>query len=426
MTDEKHIPEGGESEVHSNADDLNKSEKQLGTETRKLMEQQEHLLDKHIKNIADIHAVIIKIGMKLQAGREKYQFDNVGFNGWIQFNRLDSGRIYGGSTGQQERTAAMTIARLHEEGYAENAEAVPEKLDLAGCERVRPTDILKWARRQQPQLFPKIGKKPGKKKPAPKDKPAFETDDEIPDLANDPQDKDAAIIGAKLAAAKALFENATLCKLLHRVLTEVEGLPDALRTDIIEAWSTSPGTTPMTRTKTKTNEGDGWYPGEYTSDGDCWYNEPDGSDSDNGYCIEPVKNEKTGRITGYAIRDPKDEIIGKANTLNEAKRIAVEHMRDNPPDDEEDDDEAEAANNSVQEVASDPTPDDLPPAGKAALVWHHKDYEWTGLLGGKPKYQIKLGRRGNYVTYKYPDAAIGQVGRRIGTPCAARRGQDAR
>jgi hypothetical protein len=123
------------------------------------------------------------VGEKLQVGRELYQFDNNGFHDWIERSRLDQGRIFGA---QQERTAAMTIYRLTVHGYTEDEEnAIPEKLDLSACKRARPTDIIKWARENQPHLFDdlrhKRPRRKGDKKPAPKDDEAA-PDDGIPDL----------------------------------------------------------------------------------------------------------------------------------------------------------------------------------------------------------------------------------------------------
>jgi hypothetical protein len=162
-------------------DDLNKSERQLGAEAFKLLQRQETLFKKHHKVVADIHAAIIDFGNKLQTGRELYQFDNNGYSDWIHRSRLNTGHIYGGSNGQQELTAARTIAILCTVGLAEDDEtAIAEKLDLTGCQRVRPTDIIKWARKRQPQLFPKIKGDKGKKKPADTGKAdLFEPDEEI-------------------------------------------------------------------------------------------------------------------------------------------------------------------------------------------------------------------------------------------------------
>jgi hypothetical protein len=162
-------------------DNVLKNEKTLGAEARNAVKHAEKLFNKHDKIITRIHPAIVRVGEKLQVGRELYEYDNNGFNDWITRNRLDRGRIFGR---QQERTAAMTIYRLVVHGYAEDVKnAIPVKLDLTNCHRARPTDIIDWARKDQPLLFDDLRKKlaaqlsgQGEKKPADKDEADFESD----------------------------------------------------------------------------------------------------------------------------------------------------------------------------------------------------------------------------------------------------------
>ena len=178
------IPENPEGEMPG--DNIIKNEKVLGAEARHAVKDAEKLFDKHDRIIQQIHPAIIKVGEKLSVGRELYEYDNNGFNDWIVRNKLDQGRIFGR---QQERTAAMTIYRLAVHGEDTGEEGVvPLTLDLTNCKRARPTDIVDWARKDQPKLFEDLRRRAavkGAKKPAPKDGDESEDEDTLDDAMPD-------------------------------------------------------------------------------------------------------------------------------------------------------------------------------------------------------------------------------------------------
>jgi hypothetical protein len=186
MTDDNPIPEDTEGEMpEDRGDNFAKSEKALGAEAYRIGRHAEKLLNKHDKIVTEVHADIIAFGLKLQTGRDLYEFDNTGYNDWIVRSRLDTIRI--GAT-QQERTACRTIARLHETGYVEDPDdenAIPLKLDLTECKRVRPTDIIKWARETQPLLFDDLRAK-ALTPQQPKQSKSADLEDEMPDLGGTP------------------------------------------------------------------------------------------------------------------------------------------------------------------------------------------------------------------------------------------------
>ena len=100
---------------------------------------------------------------------------------------------------QQERTACMLIARLHDVGadLDEDDTTIHGRLDLTECKRTTPTDILKWARKEQGHLFPHL-----------------------------------APNGAKTAAKVSDRNRRELARVLKRVLREVDDLPEPLRAAI--------------------------------------------------------------------------------------------------------------------------------------------------------------------------------------------------
>ena len=95
-------------------DNVLKNEKVLGAEARDAIKAAERLFNKHDRLLEKIHAAIIKVGEKLQVGRDLYEYDNNGFAEWVTRNKLDRGRIF---RRQQERTAAMTLYKLTTFGY---------------------------------------------------------------------------------------------------------------------------------------------------------------------------------------------------------------------------------------------------------------------------------------------------------------------
>jgi hypothetical protein len=134
----------------------------------------EDLFDYHEALLPEIHQGILQFARKLKVGKDMFPFDNAGFGRWVQSAKLDSGRIF---CRPQERSDALRILDLVENGYAECPEdgGVPRKLDLTECLRARPGDIIAWAKKDQPDLFPAKPKKP---KPETDGLP----DDDIPDL----------------------------------------------------------------------------------------------------------------------------------------------------------------------------------------------------------------------------------------------------
>ena len=133
MNDHDLTPEDPDGEMPG--DNVLKNEKALGAEALKTMRAVEKLFVKHDRMIEKIHAGIIEFGKKLQVGRNLYQFDNIGFSDWVTRSKLDTGRIFGR---QQERSAAMTLYKLHEHGYAGTDDAIPIRLDLTNAIALAP------------------------------------------------------------------------------------------------------------------------------------------------------------------------------------------------------------------------------------------------------------------------------------------------
>jgi hypothetical protein len=193
----------------------------LGQEAFKLVRRYERLLDKHEKVLGEIHDCILEFGRKLQSGRDMYG-PGKEFGWWVERRHLNTGKL---CSTQQERTACMIIARLHDVGVDPRMipeGAMPCRLDLTDCKRTLPTDIMKWARQKQPHLFPHLAHQHPKTRKIPMGpavsftRPAF-VPDPIPDLASDHGHVN------------------NLRELLDRILTEVDNLPDDLRAAITEA-----------------------------------------------------------------------------------------------------------------------------------------------------------------------------------------------
>jgi hypothetical protein len=151
MNDEQSTPESMPQEL---GDNIAKSEKAIGNEAYKLARQYERLLNKHAAVLAEIHATIIAFGRLLQEGKNMYG-PGKEFGQWVERRHLNVGKL---CSTQQERTACMTIAKLHDTGPDSDGDdnIVPGRLDLTDCKRTRPTDIMKWARKEQPHLFPHL------------------------------------------------------------------------------------------------------------------------------------------------------------------------------------------------------------------------------------------------------------------------------
>lgn len=184
------------------------SEKTLAAEAYKLLRRYDRLDDKHNKVIAEIHEVILEFGRKLAVGQEMYGSGKE-FGRWIERRNLNTTKM---GENQQERTAAILIARLHDTGSEPSEEdlavgVVPCRLDLTHCKRTRPTDIMKWARKDQPQVFPHLSRHAtptAKAKVSPARSPHGVPADAIPEFSD-------------------------VRKLLARVLREVDNLPEELR-----------------------------------------------------------------------------------------------------------------------------------------------------------------------------------------------------
>ena len=170
-------------------DNIVQSEKQVGAEALKLIRRYETLLNRHDKVLGEIHATIIEFGRKLQAGLDMYGPGRE-FGDWIKRRHLDKGKL---CHAQQERTACMLIARLHDIGVEvdeHDGTTVPCRLDLADCRRTVPTDIMKWAREKQRHLFPHL--RPHAAKPVMNSRPRPDNlNDDIPDLTPVPASEKA-------------------------------------------------------------------------------------------------------------------------------------------------------------------------------------------------------------------------------------------
>jgi len=182
MTEDVSIKKATEATARINDKKFAKEAKAVGKAAYDIGRSVEKVLVRMDRDIEAVHKAIGEFGLKLQIGRDLYAFDDTGYNGWIIDNKLDTVRI--GET-QQERTACRTISRLLTVGYIEDPEdenGATLKLDLLLCKRVRPTDIIKWAREKQPLLFDDLRAKAAAKEA--KSKEDFPEDD-IPDLGGD-------------------------------------------------------------------------------------------------------------------------------------------------------------------------------------------------------------------------------------------------
>jgi len=182
MTEDVSIKKATEATTRINQKKLAKEAKAIGRAAYDIGRAAERVLVRMDGDITTVHKAIVEFGLKLQIGRDLYDFDDTGFGGWVIDNKLDTVRI--GET-EKERGAAMRIARLVTVGYIEDPEdenGAALKLDLLLCKRVRPTDIIKWAREKQPLLFDDLRAKAVTK--IAKSKEDFPEDD-IPDFGDD-------------------------------------------------------------------------------------------------------------------------------------------------------------------------------------------------------------------------------------------------
>jgi uncharacterized protein (DUF2384 family) len=135
------------------------NEVSIGAEARKLIQTYELQTSRLEKLTSNIHETILQFGRLLQTGRDMYQSPKE-FGGWIERRGLNTGRL---ASHQVERSACMNIARLYDVGvdvYADDTDsATRAKLDLSNCRMTTPSNILKWARKTQPSLFPHIPRK---------------------------------------------------------------------------------------------------------------------------------------------------------------------------------------------------------------------------------------------------------------------------
>lgn len=231
MTDDDTIPENDENGMPRDGDNFDKSERELGKVGQDLIRKFEKL---HGKAVPQLQMIMIEFGRTLRQGRDLYFGDDIGFGDWVKRRHLDTGKI---GHSQQERTACMRLAELHDDGVIINDEngEIARKLDLTGCNNTTPTDVMKWVRKTQRHLLPHLKPIGEKKKPAPKDKGPFEPDEEIGNLGiGNPQwVDDLKAENAKLKAANAalraepghapeLAEGADLiCSFCSKVNTEV-------------------------------------------------------------------------------------------------------------------------------------------------------------------------------------------------------------
>lgn len=179
MTDAIDTATSGESEPHSPVTTYGKVETKLGKDGARLLVQFDTLHDKVVPQMQEI---IVKFGRVLLAGREQHFADDRGFGAWVVHFHLDTGKL---GRDQKERNACMQIAKLFDQGMDDEEEgSTPRKLDLAGCNHIVPTNIMKWVRKDQPEIIPdlkdKQQKRAQKKKP-PKDVEELEPD-EVGDL----------------------------------------------------------------------------------------------------------------------------------------------------------------------------------------------------------------------------------------------------
>lgn len=179
-------------------DNFERSEMQIAKGARDLIRRYDRLLDRHDKVLGEIHETIIAFGRLLLAAREMYG-SGLELGRWVQRRRLDTSRI---SQHQTERTACMSIAQLHDTGpdYDDDEEddgsRTPARLDLTDCKLTTPTNIMKWARKHQPHLFPHV--RPRNATPVVR-KPKRENEAPLDRILNDHPNDSAATLDEAIA-----------------------------------------------------------------------------------------------------------------------------------------------------------------------------------------------------------------------------------
>src|SRR3954451_20408983 len=106
------------------------AERGLGQELRRFVRVYDRLVDKHVALIEEIHQVVLEIGRRLRAGRDLHR-SNKAFSEWCTRYGLDQGAF----RDQQERTAAMLIAEMHDDGTSPlGLEERPYGTDVANAD----------------------------------------------------------------------------------------------------------------------------------------------------------------------------------------------------------------------------------------------------------------------------------------------------
>jgi regulator of replication initiation timing len=133
-------------------------ERTLGREAKELSKRYDQQIERHKAVVAEIHLTIIEFGQRVSLLRNLYSGDREFGEACVRYG-LTEGRL----GDQRERNAAMLIARLTDEGVdplgleqdnVQDSDMV--KLVLDGCNDTVPTGIMKWARKNQSELFPAL------------------------------------------------------------------------------------------------------------------------------------------------------------------------------------------------------------------------------------------------------------------------------
>jgi hypothetical protein len=117
-------------------------------------------MDRIDKQIPVAHQGILAYGRVIREGRELYP-NNIEFSQWIARKKLNFGRFAGDPV---ERSNCMKLADLVDVGVA-TEDGIVYRLDLTNCKITAPSNILKWARTNQPDMFPHLAKKKSATKP---------------------------------------------------------------------------------------------------------------------------------------------------------------------------------------------------------------------------------------------------------------------
>jgi hypothetical protein len=150
------------SDGSGNLSDLGKEGQRALKALDRLLKEHAYHLEQAAERVPQIHEQILAYGRVLIGGKQ-LTVNNADFKAWCErWGFTKEKHKFGHPT---ERSNAMLIAHLTDEGVNPGGldqdfdESDKLKLTLAGCNQTVPSNILQWARRSQPELFPGLSEK---------------------------------------------------------------------------------------------------------------------------------------------------------------------------------------------------------------------------------------------------------------------------